>query len=590
MPRLARSPLTRHRTERDACFSVVGVGHRGRLRAPGVRRGDGARTPWHSRPTVRSPPRSRSRAASPPPSLEERREYRLAGVRRLQELAPGARIAAFEQEIPRERRRPSRAAASAVAPVPRLCSGGMPDTASSDRIEDLLAGLNPPQRDAVTHGEGPLLILAGAGTGKTRVLTHRIAYLEGTGLARANEILAITFTNKAAQEMRERVELLLGRRTRAMWVMTFHAACARMLRADAHRLGYTRQFTIYDQADARRLVKRCLDELNVDTKRYTPGAVHHQISDAKNKLRDAEAYTPARRLVLRDDRRRRLPHLRARAAPHERDGLRRPARQRRQRAAALPGGPRPLLQRLSPRARRRVPGHERRPVPLAAAAGRGAPQPGGRRRRRAVDLRLPRRRHPEHPQLRGHLSRRARRQARAELPLDADDPQRRQRGHRAEPRAEAQVAVDRPRRRREDPHPRARRRACRGALRRRRDRAPRRRGRQPDGDRRLLPHQRAVAGDRGGARQARHLLPGDRRHEVLRARRDQGRARVPDRARQPAGRRLLHADRQLAAARDRPDLAGARDLVRRLDGDQHLGRGRRSRRGAGPRHRCACAR
>jgi DNA helicase II / ATP-dependent DNA helicase PcrA len=166
----------------------------------------------------------------------------------------------------------------------------MPDTASSDRIEDLLAGLNAPQRDAVTHGEGPLLILAGAGTGKTRVLTHRIAYLEGTGLARANEILAITFTNKAAQEMRDRVEVLLGRRTRAMWVMTFHAACARMLRADAHRLGYTRQFTIYDQADARRLVKRCLDELGVDTKRFTPGAVHHQISDAKNKLRDAEAY------------------------------------------------------------------------------------------------------------------------------------------------------------------------------------------------------------------------------------------------------------------------------------------------------------
>jgi len=166
----------------------------------------------------------------------------------------------------------------------------MPDTASSDRIEDLLAGLNPPQRDAVTHGEGPLLILAGAGTGKTRVLTHRIAYLEGTGLARANEILAITFTNKAAQEMRERVELLLGRRTRAMWVLTFHAACARMLRADGDRLGYTRQFTIYDQADARRLVKRCLGELGVDTKRYTPGAVHHQISDAKNKLRDAEAY------------------------------------------------------------------------------------------------------------------------------------------------------------------------------------------------------------------------------------------------------------------------------------------------------------
>jgi DNA helicase-2/ATP-dependent DNA helicase PcrA len=166
----------------------------------------------------------------------------------------------------------------------------MADTASSDRIEDLLVDLNPPQRDAVVYGEGPLLILAGAGTGKTRVLTHRIAYLERTGQARANEILAITFTNKAAQEMRDRVELLLGRRTRAMWLMTFHSACARMLRAEADKLGYTRQFTIYDQADSRRLVKRCLDELNVDTKRFTPGAVQHQISDAKNKLRDAEAY------------------------------------------------------------------------------------------------------------------------------------------------------------------------------------------------------------------------------------------------------------------------------------------------------------
>ena len=166
----------------------------------------------------------------------------------------------------------------------------VPDAAATDRIEALLEGLNPPQRDAVTHGEGPLLILAGAGSGKTRVLTHRIAYLVHTEMARAGEILAITFTNKAAQEMRERVELLLGRRTRAMWLMTFHAACARMLRAEAPRLGYTRQFTIYDQADARRLVKRCLDELGIDPKRFTPAAVHNQISDAKNKLRDADAY------------------------------------------------------------------------------------------------------------------------------------------------------------------------------------------------------------------------------------------------------------------------------------------------------------
>jgi DNA helicase-2/ATP-dependent DNA helicase PcrA len=161
---------------------------------------------------------------------------------------------------------------------------------TEDRVAALLEGLNPPQRDAVTAGPGPLLILAGAGSGKTRVLTHRIAYLLRTGQARADEILAITFTNKAAQEMRERVELLVGRATRAMWVMTFHSACARMLRADAHRLGYTRQFTIYDSADQRRLIKKCLDDLEIDPKRFTPRAMQVQISDAKNKLRAADDY------------------------------------------------------------------------------------------------------------------------------------------------------------------------------------------------------------------------------------------------------------------------------------------------------------
>jgi DNA helicase-2/ATP-dependent DNA helicase PcrA len=164
------------------------------------------------------------------------------------------------------------------------------DTVTEQRIDALLDGLNAPQRDAVTHGDGPLLILAGAGSGKTRVLTHRIAYLVHTGQARADELLAITFTNKAAQEMRERVELLLGRSTRGMWVLTFHAACTRILRVEAPRLGYTRQFTIYDQADARRLVKHCLDAVGADPKRFTPAAVHSQISDAKNRLRDAAEY------------------------------------------------------------------------------------------------------------------------------------------------------------------------------------------------------------------------------------------------------------------------------------------------------------
>src|SRR6476661_6207926 len=164
------------------------------------------------------------------------------------------------------------------------------DRVAEALLDDLLTGLNPPQRAAVTHGEGPLLVLAGAGSGKTRVLTHRIAWLVQTGRVRAGELLAITFTNKAAQEMRERVELLLGHSTRGMWVMTFHAACARLLRAEAPRLGYTRQYTIYDAADSRRLIKRCIDELGVDPKRFTPAAVQYQISDAKNKLRDAESY------------------------------------------------------------------------------------------------------------------------------------------------------------------------------------------------------------------------------------------------------------------------------------------------------------
>ncbi|HUB72618.1 MAG TPA: UvrD-helicase domain-containing protein [Solirubrobacteraceae bacterium] len=160
----------------------------------------------------------------------------------------------------------------------------------AEHLQELLEALNEPQREAVTHGEGPLLILAGAGSGKTRVLAHRIAFLIYTDQAQAGEILAITFTNKAAREMRERVERLLGHGTRGMWVMTFHAACARILRAEAQRLGYTRQFTIYDQADARRLAKRSADAVGVDPKRHTPAALHNHISAAKNGLLDAAAY------------------------------------------------------------------------------------------------------------------------------------------------------------------------------------------------------------------------------------------------------------------------------------------------------------
>ena len=170
------------------------------------------------------------------------------------------------------------------------CASILSPVTTAPAVDDLLDGLNEPQREAVTHETGPLLILAGAGSGKTRVLTHRIAWLVNTGRAQPSEILAITFTNKAADEMRGRVEMLVGRRARVMWVMTFHSACARMLRADAARLGYTRQFTIYDQADSLRQVKRCLDDLGIDPKRFTPRAIQSQISDAKNRLRSADDY------------------------------------------------------------------------------------------------------------------------------------------------------------------------------------------------------------------------------------------------------------------------------------------------------------
>ncbi len=148
----------------------------------------------------------------------------------------------------------------------------------------LLEGLNEPQREAVAHFEGPLLILAGAGSGKTRVLTHRVAYLIQVHGVRPDEIVAITFTNKAAGEMKERIERLVGSVARTMWISTFHSMCARLLRREAERIGYKSSFTIHDEDDRRRLIKRCLEELNVDPKRFPPDALARQISDAKNQL------------------------------------------------------------------------------------------------------------------------------------------------------------------------------------------------------------------------------------------------------------------------------------------------------------------
>ena len=157
--------------------------------------------------------------------------------------------------------------------------------------EQYLADLNPAQREAVLTTEGPLLVIAGAGSGKTRVLTYRVAHLINAVGAKPSEILAITFTNKAAGEMRERLQRLLGRTGQGLWILTFHSACGRILRREAERLGYRSNFTIYDQADQVRLVKQCLEELERDPKRFTPRGIHNQISQAKNPLISPDEYS-----------------------------------------------------------------------------------------------------------------------------------------------------------------------------------------------------------------------------------------------------------------------------------------------------------
>jgi len=170
------------------------------------------------------------------------------------------------------------------------------DGADAGRVadaEELLVGLNPVQREAVTYGDGPLLIVAGAGSGKTRVLTHRIAWLVRQQGVSPFSILAITFTNKAADEMKHRVAALVGPVAERMWVSTFHSACVRILRRDAARLGYKSSFSIYDQADTVRLVSYVLRDLNIDAKRFPARQVHGAISTAKNDLVDFDTYGAA---------------------------------------------------------------------------------------------------------------------------------------------------------------------------------------------------------------------------------------------------------------------------------------------------------
>jgi DNA helicase-2/ATP-dependent DNA helicase PcrA len=179
-------------------------------------------------------------------------------------------------------------------PIPTLgAPAAAPDAAARDGgVDELLAGLNPVQREAVEHTDGPLLIVAGAGSGKTRVLTHRIAYLIRARNVSPFSILAITFTNKAAGEMKDRVGALVGDRLgSAMWVLTFHSACGRILRREAQRLGYTKTFTIYDQADSERLMGYCARDLEIDVKRFPVKGIAGAIGRAKDDMVDEDTFT-----------------------------------------------------------------------------------------------------------------------------------------------------------------------------------------------------------------------------------------------------------------------------------------------------------
>ena len=208
------------------------------------------------------PPEDESAAA---PTWEERQDEVSALVARAQANAAAAR-----------------ARADGAAPSGRPTGPAWGVTVSDPA--ELIRGLNPAQEAAVTHAGAPLLIIAGAGSGKTRVLTHRIAHLIATGRARPGEILAITFTNKAAAEMRERVTALVGPAGERMWVSTFHSACVRILRREHEAAGLRSTFSIYDAADSTRLITLIVRELGIDPKRFTPKTFAHRISDLKNEL------------------------------------------------------------------------------------------------------------------------------------------------------------------------------------------------------------------------------------------------------------------------------------------------------------------
>ena len=474
----------------------------------------------------------------------------------------------------------------------------------------LLEGLNEPQREAVEHYEGPLLILAGAGSGKTRVLTHRVAYLIYAYGVRPEEILAITFTNKAAGEMKQRIEQLIGPIARTMWISTFHSMCARILRREAKRLGYKSTFSIYDEDDRRRLIKRCLEELDLDPKRLPPEALVRTISDAKNQLQDAETFKEQvgsffaqhaarvyelyeKKLMENnamdfDDLLMKTVNLFElfpdRLAHYQRtfrfvlvDEYQDTNHAQYRLANLLAGEHRNLS----------VVGDDDQSIYSWRGADirnilefeRDYPdakvirlEQNYRSTQRILDaanavVRHNRERKGKHlwtAEGEGALVKVVEvNDERAEAQFVASEVQKLLEGEADE------TPADRLRKaglfgrdesaasRRTRPRDRAPRRDRRGASRRRLLGRPVRRCLHARPDRRALPHQRPVARDRGGVRPLRHQLPGDRRHEVLRARRDPRPPRLPLGDPEPRRRAAPAAYRQHAAARHRQDHAAA---------------------------------
>ena len=449
---------------------------------------------------------------------------------------------------------------------------------------DYLAALNEAQREAVLHTEGPLLVIAGAGSGKTRVLTHRVAHLIRACGVKPNEILAITFTNKAAGEMRERLEHMLGRTARAIWILTFHAACGRILRAEASRLGYRSTFTIYDQADQVRVVKACLEELGRDPKRFTPRGIHAQISNAKNRLVGpdeymsrvasfydqtvAEVYELYQRrlfgsnavdfddmLMLTVDVLERFPEARE----HWQQAFRYILVDEYQDTNHAQYR---LLQLLADRAPERLRGWRSRSVGVRASRGG----------------------YLQHPRLRARLPRRRtialeQNYRSTNSILGAANAVIENNRERKPKRLFSELGDGR-----SGAGGRGRGRARGGPVRRRRDRAAGGDRALGERDRGLLPDERTVTRARGRARPPGRALPGDRRSALLRARGDQGRDRLPRRPHQLGRRRLAAPHRQPAPPRDRRHLASAARHPRRRARASRSGRRwpTRTRRGSAP--------